>query len=213
MKTDDLIALLSTGVPPVDRNMLAKRLGVALLIGAVGATLLVASVLGVRADIAQMAVTPLFWAKVAFPLCLMIGALVVISRLARPGVAPAGSGWLIVAPVAALWLAAGYVLISAPADARIALVLGQTWRVCPLNITMLSIPAFSAMFWAVKGLAPTRLALAGATAGLLAGATATVAYCLHCPEMGVPFWGVWYLLGMLVPASIGALLGPRLLRW
>ncbi|MDH1161872.1 DUF1109 domain-containing protein, partial [Pseudomonas otitidis] len=35
----------------------------------------------------------------------------------------------------------------------------------------------------------------------------------HCPEMGVPFWGVWYLLGMLLPTVLGAVLGPRLLRW
>lgn len=50
-------------------------------------------------------------------------------------------------------------------------------------------------------------------AGLLAGSTATLAYCLHCPEMQVPFWGAWYLLGMLVPTLVGALAGPRLLRW
>lgn len=38
-------------------------------------------------------------------------------------------------------------------------------------------------------------------------------HSLHCPEMGVAFWAVWYVLGMAVPAIIGALLGPRLLRW
>jgi hypothetical protein len=92
-------------------------------------------------------------------------------------------------------------------------VLGKTWRVCPFNIAMLSIPGFIAVFWALKGLAPTRLALTGAAGGLLAGSTATLAYCLHCPEMGIPFWGAWYVLGMLLPAVVGAVLGPRLLRW
>jgi hypothetical protein len=29
----------------------------------------------------------------------------------------------------------------------------------------------------------------------------------------VPFWGVWYVLGMLVPTVLGGLLGPRVLRW
>ena len=38
-------------------------------------------------------------------------------------------------------------------------------------------------------------------------------YTLHCPEMEAPFLAVWYLLGMLIPAAAGALLGPRLLRW
>ncbi len=62
-------------------------------------------------------------------------------------------------------------------------------------------------------LAQTGLRPAGAMAGLLAGSVATVAYCLHCPEMEVPFWAVWYVVGMLIPALAGWLLGPRLLRW
>lgn len=28
-----------------------------------------------------------------------------------------------------------------------------------------------------------------------------------------PFIGFWYLLGMLIPTAVGALLGARLLRW
>ena len=36
---------------------------------------------------------------------------------------------------------------------------------------------------------------------------------LHCPEMAAPFVAVWYLLGMLIPAAVGALIGKRLLRW
>ncbi|HCN91143.1 MAG TPA: anti-sigma F factor, partial [Oxalobacteraceae bacterium] len=27
------------------------------------------------------------------------------------------------------------------------------------------------------------------------------------------FIGFWYLLGILIPAGIGALIGPRVLRW
>ena len=49
--------------------------------------------------------------------------------------------------------------------------------------------------------------------GLLSGAVATLIYCLHCPEMEVAFWAVWYIAGMLIPTVIGALLAPRLLRW
>ena len=129
------------------------------------------------------------------------------------GMAFAG-GWPgISVPFAAVWLGAAYVLANTPAGERAAAILGQTWRVCPFAIAMLSVPAFIAIFWALRGLAPTRLRLAGAMGGLLSGAVATLVYCLHCPEMGVAFWGVWYVLGMLVPTAIGALLGPRLLRW
>lgn len=38
-------------------------------------------------------------------------------------------------------------------------------------------------------------------------------YCLHCPEMEAPFLGFWYLIGMLILTAIGAMLGPRRLRW
>ncbi|MDE1179405.1 DUF1109 domain-containing protein [Paraburkholderia sp.] len=213
MKTDDFISLLATGVAPVDRHALAKRFGVAVLIAAVGATLIMALLLGIRRDLAEVAMTPIFWAKIALPLCLMAGALSITTRLARPGVPAGRSGWLIAAPVAAVWVAGCYVLMAAPDGERLALVLGKTWRVCPFNIALLSVPGFVAVMWALKGLAPTRLRLAGATGGLLAGSTATLAYCLHCPEMGIPFWGAWYLLGMLVPTVIGALIGPRVLKW
>ncbi|WP_449441308.1 NrsF family protein [Pseudomonas migulae] len=68
-------------------------------------------------------------------------------------------------------------------------------------------------FWALPGLAPTNLTLSGACGGLLAGSMATIAYLLGCPEMQIPFWRVWYLLGMLVPTLLGALLGRSWLRW
>ncbi|RKP53602.1 DUF1109 domain-containing protein [Pararobbsia silviterrae] len=213
MKTDDFISLLATGAAPVDRHVSAQRFSIAVLIGAASATLIAAACLGVRRDLADVALTPLFWAKIALPLCLMIGSLWMSMRLARPGVRAGGSRALIAAPIAAVWLAAAWVLIAAPSGTRLALVLGATWRVCPLLIAMLSVPGFVAVFWALRGLAPTRLAVSGAAGGLLAGSTATLAYCLHCPEMGIPFWGAWYMLGMLVPTAIGALLGPQLLRW
>ena len=213
MKTDELISMLATGVAPVDRHVVARRFCISVLLGAAGAVLIVLMVLGVRADLAEVAATPIFWAKVALPFVVTIGALVASTRLARPGAAP-GSGWLwISAPVVAVWIATLYLLINAPAGTRLSMVLGQSWRVCPFNIAMLSIPSFVAVFRALRGLAPTRSALTGAVGGLLAGSTAALAYCLHCPEMSIPFWSVWYLPGMLVPTAVGAALGPHLLRW
>ena len=213
MRTDDLIFMFATGVTPVDRHVVSRRFGIAVATGAALAALLVAATLHVRADLAEVAVTPLFWAKVALPLSLALGALWMASRLARPGMAT-GACWPgVTVPFAAVWLGAFYVLAQTPAAERAAAMLGQTWRVCPFNIAVLSVPVFIAVFWALRGLAPTRLRLTGAVGGLLSGAVATLAYCLHCPEMGVAFWGVWYVLGMLVPTAIGALLAPRLLRW
>jgi hypothetical protein len=78
---------------------------------------------------------------------------------------------------------------------------------------MISLPLFAATLWALRGLAPTHLALAGASAGLLAGSLSTMVYALHCPELGAPFIAVWYVLGIAIPTLAGAILGPRVLRW
>jgi hypothetical protein len=78
---------------------------------------------------------------------------------------------------------------------------------------MLSVPSLIAVMWAMKGLAPTRPRLAGFAAGLLSGALAALVYSLHCPELDAPFVGFWYLIGMLIPAGAGALLGESQLRW
>jgi hypothetical protein len=112
-----------------------------------------------------------------------------------------------------MWILAAVTLAGAQRELWDEMVFGRTWRSCPLLIALLSVPLFVAVVWAMKGLAPTRLRLAGAAAGLLAGAAGALIYCLHCPELAAPFVGTWYLLGMLIPTSVGALLGPWLLRW
>ncbi|KKJ04290.1 MULTISPECIES: NrsF family protein, partial [Burkholderia] len=84
MKTDELISMLATGVTPVDPHLPAKRFATAVAIGAGGALLLMLAVLGLRHDLATVAQTPLFWAKVALPLAIAIGALRGALRLARP---------------------------------------------------------------------------------------------------------------------------------
>ncbi|WP_445262660.1 DUF1109 domain-containing protein [Pseudomonas sp. EL_65y_Pfl2_R96] len=104
-----------------------------------------------------------------------------------------------------------YVLLVAPPDDRVAIILGQTWKVCALNITLMSIPGFIAVLWALRGLAPTNLRLSGACGGLLAGSMATIAYSLGCPRDADTILG--YLLGMLVPTVLGALLGRSWLHW
>ena len=81
------------------------------------------------------------------------------------------------------------------------------------SLSTASLKVTVAGFWALKGAAPTRLAWAGAGAGLLAGALGALVYALHCPEMATPFLAVWYLVGIAIPTALGAILGPRLLRW
>lgn len=214
MKTPDLVSMLATGTTRSDPDILGKRLGLALLIGLIGASVLLVAAYGIRSDMPELLATPLFWIKVAFPLAILMSAQGVTARLARPG-ALLGMRRLILLtlPVLAIWLTSIGFLLLAPPSLRLALVLGSSWQVCSLNIALLSLPTFFSMFWAMCGLAPTRLMLTGASIGLVAGAQGVVVYTLYCTEMTMPFWGVWYVIGMLAPTAVGALLGPRLLRW
>ncbi|MBV8625900.1 MAG: DUF1109 domain-containing protein [Herbaspirillum sp.] len=213
MKTDDLISMMATDVAPVDRSLPRLRMVQALLLGGMASLVLMLMLYGLRPDLMVIARTPLFWVKLAFPTTLAAGALLVLHRLLHPGL-DVGMRWAgVAAPSLAIWIGSALVLALAPATERIPLLMGYTWRSCPFNIALLSLPLFCSITWAVKAMAPTRLRLCGGVAGLLAGSSATMVYCLHCPEMGVPFWGLWYFLGILIPAAIGLLLGPRLLRW
>lgn len=213
MKTDDFVTMLATGALPIPAGTARRRHALALACGSLGALVLMLAFLGVRADLAQVVHLPMFWIKLAFPLCLAAAALVAASRLSRPGARLRHLPVALLAPLLVIELMAAGALVDSAPNARLALLLGQTWTMCPLLIAALSVPAFIANFWAISGLAPTRPALAGAAAGLLAGAVATAVYALHCPELAAPFLATWYVLGMLIPTLAGALLGAYRLRW
>ncbi|OGA52194.1 MAG: hypothetical protein A3G25_11160 [Betaproteobacteria bacterium RIFCSPLOWO2_12_FULL_63_13] len=213
MKTDDVISMLASGAKAIAPGAPRRRYATALGGGAFGALVLMAIMLGVRPDLAEAARLPMFWVKLAFPAALLAGALLAALRLSRPGVPLKRAPAAIAVPVIAIWLLAAIALFAASPAEREKLLFGATWASCPFNVAILSAPAFIALLWSMKGLAPTRLALAGAAVGLLSGATGAVVYTLHCPEMAAPFLGVWYLLGMLIPTALGAILGPRVLRW
>jgi hypothetical protein len=213
MRTDDLVTMLATGAGSVQPNQAARRYAAAIGWGALGAVLLMVTLLGPRHDLAAAVRLPMFWVKTAFVVCFAAASLLTALRLSRPGLSLAGVPGALGAPVLAIWLLAAVVLFRADEAQRKVLFFGDTWNSCPFLIALLSAPVFIAVIWAMKGLAPTRLRLAGAAAGLLAGAIGTMVYSVHCPEMAAPFIGFWYLLGMLIPTAVGALLGPRLLRW
>ena len=213
MKTAELVAMLARGAGAVDRGAGARRLLIALALAFAPTLLLMQALYGVRATLGQDALLWMFWAKLLFVVALAGAAWAAVLRLGRPGAALAQLRLSLVAPVAAMWLLAAIELLRAAQGGRAALVLGQTWLECPFRIAILSVPAFVALLWAMRALAPTRLRLAGAAAGLCAGSMGALAYTFHCPELAAAFLGVWYVIGMLIPAAAGALLGPWLLRW
>jgi len=213
MKTDDLVALLATRAEPVQRHAAARRLALALALGLPISIGVMALEYGVRRDLLQTLFWPMWWVKLLFPACIAVAGFVIVQRLARPGVR-VRAAWLGVAvPVLLVWALGLLTWLMAPVDERAAMVWGQTWRTCAFNIALISVPVFVASLAALKSLAPTQPALAGAAAGAMSAGAGAAVYALHCPELAAPFLAVWYVMGMALPVVAGALVGRRLLRW
>lgn len=211
--TEQLIRSLSETVPAVPRRALGQRVGLGLLGGAVVTTMLLASVLGIRADLHEAMLGFPFWMKSIYTASLGAGAVFAVTRLARPTRASLRALWLLSLPVLVLAVVGIGEMAATPSRKWLAMWLGASWRICPWMVLTLALPIFVGLLWSFRRLAPTRLRAAGAAAGLAAGAWAATIYCLHCPEVSAIFVLTWYSLGIVLAAAAGALLGPSLLRW
>lgn len=213
MKTDELISLLAADTTPVPRHASARRVLLALALSLPVSIAIMLIEYGPRRDLVEAMFWPMFWVKLLFPIAIAAAGFVLVQRLARPGVR-GGLAWAALAvPVALVWAMAAMTWQMAPVAERPAMLWGTTWRTCALSIALMAAPVFVAALVALRGLAPTRPALAGAAAGALAGGAGAAVYAIHCVELAAPFLAVWYVAGIALPVALGALLGPRLLRW
>jgi hypothetical protein len=213
VKTDSLIEDLAKDVQPVPRHAVGRRLVFGLLGGSVISVILIAVMLGFRSDLGLAMRGLTFWMKWAYTISLGIGAIATAARLARPEPVSLSAFWPVAIPFALLAFVAMAEMAHVPPAEWLAMWLGKTWTKCPWLVLLLSGPIFIGLLWSFRRLAPTRLRAAGAAAGLAAGAWAATLYCLHCPEVSALFVLTWYSLGIALAAGIGALVGPRLLRW
>ena len=213
MKTDELITLLARDATPVKRGALPMQIGLLALVGAVAALAILVPWLGIRPDLAEAAAGATYWMKTLYTLGVGVAGFALAERLSRPGV-KGRVGWalggLFVIAMAAI---AASQLMSTPPDQLQAALMGSSWDKCPWRILVLSLPGLVVILWAMRRFAPTRPTLAGGAAGLLAGGLAATVYGLHCQEVAAPFVALWYSLGMILTAAVGAVAGSRLLRW
>ena len=213
MKTDDLVAMLSTNVEPTGRGLVGRTISVAIAVGAVVALGLMLVGLGVRADLTTARAAVFLLLKVAFALAVLGVAMRYLTTLARPGAGRGISPLTIAAPFAAIALLGAVSLGAAPSSHWNRMVLGDEWLECLLSIPIIAIVPFAVTIFAVRRAAPTNLVRAGAAAGLIAGGVSAMAYALHCTDDSLPFVAVWYGGTIVLCTLAGAALGPRLLRW
>lgn len=211
MKTDTLIDILARDAGPAPRGLAARRLSPAALAGLLVSAGIATVWFGTIP--AALFATAVPWTKMAYAGALALVAGWWTARLSRPAapiVQPRRATGLVLLAMAAV---GGVSLATAPAGTRLDALLGKSWSTCPWSVLALSLPALVASLWAVRGLAPTLPRTAGFAAGLLAGSLGAFGYSLSCPEASPAFVAIWYTLGIALTGAVGAVLGPRVLRW
>jgi hypothetical protein len=210
--TETLIDELAERLVPLPPRLLERRFAFAVAGGAIIILALVIGLLGLRPDLRSATADGDFWIKLVYTTLIAAFALATARRLARPEVSSISfTGFAV--PVGILALLAMIELGAAVPDQRSVLIFGETWRECPLLIAALSLPLLAILLRLFAGFAPRRPRLTGAVVGLAAGAITATFYSLHCPENAMTFLLLWYSAGIAITAALGAMVGPRILRW
>jgi hypothetical protein len=212
MRTDDLIGQLSAHLEPVKSGQAARLLLSAIALGVLGSILVMLAVLGLRYDFATAITSFGMWTKLVYTFAIALSGFWLVERMGRPGAEMTRPLQLLALPLLAIALLS-VLQMSAPQADMPKLVLGHSSRVCAFLVTLTALPTLAATFWALRQLAPTRLTLAGAGAGLFAGGAGAFVYSFHCTEGAAPFIAIWYSLGIVLTTAVGALLGRHFLRW
>jgi hypothetical protein len=215
MKTEELVAVLMrddprpAGLAPTSAIMFAAILALTSVL------LLSITWLQFRTDL-TLAVEPdnrVFVLKLLFTLGIVASALPIVRDLSVPGRKIRWISVLAAVPFAVVIILALRELSAHPMSEWNHHVGHVSWLECLWKIPALSIPAFVILAAAVRRLAPTKLMHAGACVGLLAGGFGAVGYALHCHDDVVAFVALEYSVAILEVVAVGALLGPRVLRW
>jgi len=213
MQTHEMIQALAEDLRPVSPKRSAREVLFALVFGATAALCISVFVLGSQTDFGRAAHGWSLWLKWIYTIPICGSAFLAMQALSRPAESFSIHGRMALMSIAAVAGMAASELSHAPMWLWPSLGLGESWQRCPWRILFLSVPVFGALVWKIRQAAPTRLRLTGAAIGLTSGACAATLYALGCAEQSAVFVMAWYSLGMILSGTVGALLGPILLRW
>lgn len=211
MKTDDLIRSLAQDSAP--RMSLAQALLYGFLPGVAVSLVFYSLAIGLRPHLFTLLPDWRILFKIAFPVAVFACAGPLALQLARPRGDPRP---LVLILIALLIVLAGAVLIElavVPPNLWRVRLIGHNALVCMVLIPLMSAAPLVGTLIALHRGAPDNPGLAGAVAGLFAGAFGASLYATHCPDDSPLFVATWYTLAVLVVMAVGALAGSRWLRW
>jgi len=212
IETDSLIQNLAREAGPrhgLGRGGFGRLFAVTLALSLAASIGMVLFWIGVRPGLGQLVQGTPFLFKLACTLSLVAAGIVLARRAAVPGGA---------APtVLALVPSALLLVIGGLTDSSGLSIMGRNSGVsaayCVGAILLASMPALLLILGVLRTGAPTRPGLAGAIAGLLAGALGATAYTMACVNDGRMFVAIWYPVAILIAAGAGAAIGRRALAW
>ena len=213
MKTDDLIAMLSTNVDPVDRGQVVRVVSIAILVGGAAALGAMLFTLGARTDLSEVSTLTYLPLKLFFTMGTLVLTSIALTKLARPGGERTTPVTLVALPLLVIMLVAAISLAATPSSHWEQMIVGDQWLECLLSIPIIAIVPFAVIILALRRAAPTDLVRTGALGGMAAGAVSAAAYAFHCVDDSLPFVALWYGGTIALCTLAGATLGPRLLRW
>ena len=212
MDTEQLIRTLAA-----DNSQRARPvryvLMLALLAAAPVSLLIFFAELGVRPDIMTAMRNPFFDLKFAVTLALAIAATAVALHLSRPEASLRGFGWYLLIPAGLLVAGLSGEMMMPQRAAMMTRIIGNNSKYCTVAITAMSLPLLIAALIGLRHGAPARPAISGAVAGLLSAGLAAALYASHCTDDSPLFVAVWYTLAAALVATLGALIGSRMLRY
>jgi hypothetical protein len=212
MDTDQLIRTLAA-----DNAHHARPVGfvlaLALLAAAPVSLLMFVTELGVRPDVMSAMHNPFFDLKFAVTLALAGAAITVALHLSRPEASLRGWLWLLMIPVGLLLAGISGEMMMPQRLPMMARLVGNNSKVCMTAVPLMALPLLVAALIALRHGAPSRPAIAGAMAGLLAAGLAATLYASHCEDDSPLFVATWYTIATAMVTAIGALLGSRVLRF
>ena len=213
METDQLIRTLAADNAHRARPV-GFMLALSLLLAAPVSVAIFMTELGVRPDVMTAMRNPFFDLKFVVTLALAISAIAISLHLSRPEASPRGWAWLLLIPVGLLVAGIGGEMMMMPKrPPMMTRMVGRNAWTCLTSIPLMALPLLAAALVGLRHGAPTRPAIAGALAGLLSAGLAATLYASHCTDDSPLFVATWYTIATALVTAVGALAGPRVLRF